>query len=371
MEEALVGRRSPRPCRARGSVRLGGALGPCPCRSRTPAGLRSSSSSREGGEVRWPGSLRAMSWRPRRASAKSSQSSRFAQRDGAVGRRRAWLRAGLAGGRFGQGELLRGLAEEGVHLPDRGEDRVRVDRGRLRLRTASAGGVACVHLVRAVEQARLVDWPEPEGAPGVHDGLQPPVRGARASSGRRRSRRGGSPPDGLRQILRAPDVDGAADLAFGDAQALDDQGPQVLGAAGQGLQALDLGELVADGLLGRGGLADAACASRRAASPGPGRAASPPSPPRPRPSPRPGAGSGGRGRTGSCPPRTGGPRARSSATPPWPAACAGYRRRPAPIRELPRTRCRPNQGACRPRCMTLSQIETSASSTAVSLRSTP
>ena len=33
------------------------------------------------------------------------------------------------------------------------------------------------------------------------------------------------------KIGRAPDVDGAADLTLGDAQALDDQGPEVLGAA--------------------------------------------------------------------------------------------------------------------------------------------
>ena len=35
-----------------------------------------------------------------------------------------------------------------------------------------------VDLIRAIKQSHLVKWPEPEGAPGVHDGLQPPVRGA-------------------------------------------------------------------------------------------------------------------------------------------------------------------------------------------------
>ena len=59
---------------------------------------------------------------------------------------------------------------------------------------------------------------------------------------------------GVRQVRRAPDVDRPADLAFGDAQALDDQVPQVLGAGRQGLQALDLGKLVVRGLAVRGRL---------------------------------------------------------------------------------------------------------------------
>ena len=49
----------------------------------------------------------------------------------------------------------------------------------------------------------------------------------------------------------------------------------------------------------------------------------------------------------------------------------GLHLRRAPMRELPRRRCRPNQGACRPATMVSSQSEISASSTAVALRSTP
>ena len=76
---------------------------------------------------------------------------------------------------------------------------------------------------------------------------------------------------------------------------------------------------------------------RQAALPGRGPTPWPPSPPRPRPSQRPGAGSGGRARK-VCPlPRTEVCRAAASATPPWPARAPGTARRPAPIRELPRT----------------------------------
>ena len=209
-----------------------------------------------------------MSWRPSRASAKSSQSSRFASGTGRVRSTTGLGLTGLAWGRLRRGvSCFGGLAEEGVHLPDLREGRVRVDRRRLRLpvRDAADRG-SSVHLVGAVEQARLVERPEPQGAPGVHQGLQPPVRGARRSSGPRGSCRAGSPRRAVGQVVRAPDVDGAADLALGDAQALDDQVPQVLGPAGQRLQPLDLGELLAADFLSDGGLRMLPAPGRRAAS---------------------------------------------------------------------------------------------------------
>ena len=55
-------------------------------------------------------------------------------------------------------------------------------------------------------------------------------------------------------------------------------------------------------------------------------------------------------------------------SPTWPRR---YTARRAPMRELPRRRCRPNHGADSPSTMVSSHSEISASSTAVALRSTP
>ena len=194
-----------------------------------------------------------------------------------------------------------GLAEEGVHLPDLREGRVgrpALDWLYRSLNAASAASLVSVHpsepsrgspcrLARTTGRTR-----RPSGSSAASRGA------GRFRSSRIWSR--GIASCGLRQILRAPDVDRAADLAFGDAQALDDQVPQVLGADRQGLEALDLGELVAPPTC----LSDGDCWSclRQVASclacSGASSFAS--FSPRPRPSPPLGAGSGGRDRTGSA-----------------------------------------------------------------------
>ena len=52
----------------------------------------------------------------------------------------------------------------------------------------------------------------------------------------------------------------------------------------------------------------------------------------------------------------------------WSSVYTAWR---APMREFPRRRCRPNQGASRPLAMVSSHKVISANSTAVALRSTP
>ena len=188
-----------------------------------------------------------MSWRPSRASAKSSQSSRFASGTGERWSTGAGLGRGLRGAASARVSCLGVSPKRESISQTAGKSGSGSDRGRLRCCgvigwatwscTPSSEPSSRAALSRGqnqrAHQASMTVFRRQYGVPGV-------VRSSTILSR-------GIASCGLRQVLRAPDVDGAADLAFGDAQALDDEGPQVLGADRQGLQALDLGQLVASG----------------------------------------------------------------------------------------------------------------------------